>query len=818
LSKSLEKKRIAARRLAAQRAAEARAPLPTALAPEVEIDRVEPAPPPRQDRYRVAAIVTAACLMMLLLRAAYFSDRNGGVDEIGLYNPTYMAVHTAQMTYPVHGYLYNMVVHPPVHYEMVALMMKMGLTLYYAQSTPALLMLMLFIAVVMTSPFPGAVRVGLLYGIWVSIAIFSKASVEMFGMRPENHLGAAWLTGLILLESARLDGWDLKRMFAGGFLLAYASSVHYYAGIGILGAAVYAVWAPVSLGLQKAWKPVAAIFLGGLIFGIPYLLIYFLPNYEAIQTMVRSTQSGGSILENLATHRQEYFSRVSQGMGNFWLTPPLRLGIPLVLLSTPILYVIRSTRGLALAALPMQLFVLLFAWHKHAYYYIHEIALYSAAIAAAMLILADGLMQKLSSRWARAGVGAVMAFFLCLGWWQLDKWGGASISWEPRVHEQEIARAAGREMLGPRARVGSRIGIWYASGGHYWYGLKGILEHSLFAPVTPAGYFSNFDAVAEHSHMSESTLNPDRKGLLSWYLDGTLRLRGFFFAQVNHDLRYLLFATARPNSLTGYGMKGGQLFRFDENAQGSYELAIIDSPTTAAVDSDYEAEFHSVMDIPKAAERDRQRTLVSAIIRADHMPAYLAHFPEGRLVEQVRGSLTPVDWRSMVAKLRREDLPMRFYAGIEQGPPPDDAVRLDRVVELSGFDAMNQETVVKAGSTVTVDTPKGMGAFGATVPIRDLDLDIPGWIQIRARGVKGTSQFGVLTKKTGQYLNNPIQLDRTPEAVELNIALRSVRKADELMIRNATGRIRSEVQLQSVALWIRKQDWEKHREQLSALK
>ena len=45
---------------------------------------------------------------MLLVVAAYFSERDGDVDEIGLYNPTYMAVHYGKMTYPAHGYFTSM--------------------------------------------------------------------------------------------------------------------------------------------------------------------------------------------------------------------------------------------------------------------------------------------------------------------------------------------------------------------------------------------------------------------------------------------------------------------------------------------------------------------------------------------------------------------------------------------------------------------------------------------------------------------------------------------------------------------------------------
>jgi len=53
-------------------------------------------------------IAVAIAVAMLLVVAAYFSERDGDVDEIGLYNPTYMAVHYGKMTYPAHGYFTSM--------------------------------------------------------------------------------------------------------------------------------------------------------------------------------------------------------------------------------------------------------------------------------------------------------------------------------------------------------------------------------------------------------------------------------------------------------------------------------------------------------------------------------------------------------------------------------------------------------------------------------------------------------------------------------------------------------------------------------------
>ena len=271
--------------------------------------------------------------------------------------------------------------------------MRLGMSLYYAQATPALLMLFLCIWLIVRGPFTGAVKIGFLYGLWMSVAVFGRTGVEMFGMRPENHLGAAWLSGLLALESARLTNWNLKLLFLGSFLLTYSSGVHYYAALGTLGVGVYAAWAVKSLGLRAARRPLIAIALGGLLSGVPYLLLFYFPNQAGILKIVHDTQAGG-IAASIRVHRAQYQTFLQQPVGGFWLKLPLITRIPMVLFATPILFAMRSTRGIALAALPLQIFLLAFAGHKHAYYYIHEVAIYGTAVAAGSLTLASRLLAR----------------------------------------------------------------------------------------------------------------------------------------------------------------------------------------------------------------------------------------------------------------------------------------------------------------------------------------------------------------------------------------------------------------------------------------
>ena len=332
-------------------------------------------------------------------------------------------------------------------------------------------------------------------------------------------MGAVWLAGLLALESARLTNWTLRLLFLGSFLLAYSSGIHYYAALGTLGVVVYAAWAVKSLGLRAAQRPLMALALGGLLFGVRHLLLFYLPNQAGILKIVHDTQAGG-IADSIRVHRAQYQTFLQQPVGGFWLKLPLITGIPMVLFATPILFAMRSTRGIALAALPLQIFLLAFAGHKHAYYYIHEVAIYGTAVAAGSLTLASRLLARAEWKPLRCAVWTGLAAMLALGWWQLHKWEGTGrgpfLSLTPRAHEAEIARAAGRQMLPPSPRVASRIGAWYASGGDTWHDpAPDLLWPKTVTNLNSANYFSRFDAIAEIRHMSEFTLKQERKSLLS---------------------------------------------------------------------------------------------------------------------------------------------------------------------------------------------------------------------------------------------------------------------------------------------------------------
>jgi len=610
-------------------------------------------------------------MITLLFLAASFSDRMGAVDEIGLFNPAYMDAHYGKISYPIYGYFNEMVVHPPVHYKFVGGLMRLGLTYYYAESIPPLVWLLVGVLLIIWGPFSGPVKMGLLFGLGAPIAVFAHVDLEQFGMRPEGELNAAWLAGLIALESGRLADWDVKRLFAGAFLLTYASGLHYYAVPALLGVAIYAVWVVSQLGWRRARKALLAVAAGGLLFGVPYLLLFIVPEWPKIMDLVHAVPRE-SIWQIVQTHRAQYRVWAAGGIGPPWLLPVFKLGVPVLLLSTPILLVFSATRGIALASLPLQVFVLMFAGHKHAYYYLHEVALYSAALVVGVVSVADRFLAKLPWRYPPKwvildGIAAILGVSLVLGKWDAKQ---SEIVPGRRVQEAEIARAAGKEMLGPNASVGGRMGVWYACGAANWYSISSdLLWHALPSDFDVAKYASRFDALAEHSHMSDATSNDKHATLSSWYLDSALQLRGFFFAETNTELSYLLLGGKRQQSISGYALKHHQLYRFQEAAGGPYELVSIVCPQVRdAIVYSYQVPFGSLLYLPHTVPAESGSVLITALLPSDRPRSYASIHPACREVNEIRGSLFLTDINVMVDKLRGEDRPMQFYQRLEDVP------------------------------------------------------------------------------------------------------------------------------------------------------
>jgi hypothetical protein len=755
-----------------------------------------------------SVVVFAWFAAFLVLVAAYGSDRGGWVDELGFQNPPYMLAHFGKLTFPSQAANWSFdlpnVTHPPIHTFLIGSLCRLSLSIYYAEATPTVLLLLLTIVCIVRGAFPDAVKLGLLFSVAYLMAVANALPwTELFGTRPEGHVHAAWLCGLVLLESGRLENWNWRSLAAGAFLLTWASGTHYYAGFAFTGVAVYAVWAVRSLGWKKARPQLAALCLGGCLFGIPYALLYLLPYWKDIQRAVGYTEGQAGVGAAIRRHAEMYRT---------WAAPPHRLAlaliqipmawlVPLLVYTTAILAAVRWTRGLALAALPLQLFLYLFAWHKMHQYLVHEAALFAGAVAIGTLVLLDWAAKRLPATLQRAVLpvaAALLGVYLIAESPMLK---AARLSVEPRIHEAEVARAAAREILGPNARVGGDWGEWYASGGTHFYNTQADIRFASLG-FDPHMYFSNLDAAVDCPDFCVSVGGHSASG---WYADGTLKLRGFYFGEPNNDqLQFVLLSVAQPAQLVGYASRDGQLYRFQQEPEGSYDVVSAVCPVSSDVGLSYYAwyanwpgAFWDVLRIPEDSP-DAQRVLVTLLA-----PRAIAE-PAGwmsracRPLSRVPGTLLLADRRAMVEQSRRTDPPMHFYRNLDQVPgyvgvglpssevPPPNTIRIDNVLDLSRMAAWN-DAHMDPGPERRLTTLPHVGGYYGSIPVHHAESVVgPCWVELKLRVLSGHVGFRAFNTRSGELARTlGIGAAHDPQMVALRVP--DFRSATNIIITNESS-------------------------------
>ncbi len=761
----------------------------------------------------------AGFVAVLVLVAGYGIDRGGWVDELGLQNPPYMLAHFGKLTFPsyVAGWFFDqpVITHPPIHTYLVGTLCRMGLSIYYAEATPTVLLFLLTIICIVRGAFPNAVKLGLLFSIgYLCAAANSMPWTEMFGTRPEGHVHAAWFCGLVLLESGRLDNWNWRSLGAGALLLTWASGVHYYAAFSFLGVLVYAVWAVISLGWKGAKQPLIALGVGGCLFGIPYAVFYLWPYRKAIEFVLGVTPGEGALRASMLWHRDMYGDWVRFATHIAIAVKVMSWRLPLMLYSTAILAAMPWTRGLALAALPLQVFLYFFAWHKLSQYLIHEVALFGAALAIGVLVLLDRVslrLPKTIQALVMPAAAIVLALHLAIGSPVLK---AATLTLEPRIHESETARAATREILGPNARVGGDWGQWFASGAAHFYDTQGDIQLG-YLGYDPKVYASNFDAMVD---CPGSCVGPNSASVTGWFADGTLKLRGFYIGDTNDQLRMVLLNVNEPAQLVGYAARRNQLYRFQQDPAGSYEMIAAVCPQSEEGGMSkwgwyryWPNVFFTVLEVP-ANSPDAGR-VIAIVLAPRTAPAPADWIGRScRTLSRTSGSVLLADRKAMVEKLRREDAPMHFYKTLDQMPgytgvglppaeiPPTDATRVDRIIDLSRIQAWNG-VQMDPGPEHRMTLLPSPGAFCGYIPVQHANtIKGPCWVQLKLRVISGSVGFQAFNSKTGGLAHTrAIGAAREPQTVALRVP--DFHTATGIIVTNETS-ISSQVEVLDAALLV----------------
>lgn len=692
--------------------------------------------------------IFAALAVLGAVVYSFFMNRTPVFDEIGLHNAIYMYLKYGKMTYPMHGQFDYMVVHPPYHYLIIALLMKLGLDLFFAAGVPVFLLFTLSTFLIIFGYFSSSIKLGLITGLFCTVFIWG----EFYSVRPDLHLTLAWFTGLIALETARRDRWDSKKLLLGSFLSADASSIHYWGAPAVCAVLVYGIWLWRDLPWNKASRKLFALVLGVALFSIPYLLLFVIPNWDDIRIMVAGVQGKKGPIDAFLRHLDSYeaFSQRLVGTWNFrWLVnalvaPILNLKLPAIFAAAVLFSFFRSMRGFAIASTIIPLFVLLYSQGKqvgYTGYFMPEFILWmSVALAVGITVLRWLVQRILSELRSHLIIPAIATFLFLLGIISLPTSLGTQLSLTPRLADLDLARAVGKKIVGDDALVGINSGgVWYTSGVTHWYQPWTDLAYPKYLSVNLLQYLSQFDSFI----IDNVWWNNQKKSLPipSFYAEQKiLSLKGFFFnnnrQSYTNGLSYLFLSPQRKR-VTGYALRSEQLHKFEENSSGDYIFASVICPTQINVIPEMEYYNSISLDQPGATnphlntfliKRDTYRLKNSAIISGCQ--------PR----DEVAGFLTLVDKDELLKKLDQEDKPIRFYrtlneaeiAKVRQVAPNPTFLAETTTERWKNWQTVNPEAKIwlsKKTNALKLVTNQSADAFQLRSPLIQVKKNSTYWVQ-----------------------------------------------------------------------------------------
>jgi len=778
-------------------------------------------------------LLFASCLLILTTAAILylgFLDRQIMFDETHLQNPPYMLLHYGRLTFPVHGQFDAMVVHPPIHYLGMALFIRCGLSAFHAAAVMPILFFAAAGGLLLFSRMAPAVKFGLLFGIFLGALVWNATYV----VRPDLSLALAWIAGLIALEAGRLADWDSKRLFAGSILLAYATAAHYPGSFCWTGIFVYFVWAWFSLPRRQALRRIAIMIAGLGLIGVPYLLFFIIPLRHEIIAFMNPLQVAGDPIDAFHRHIQSYeiwrnaraLFAGSQPLVQALLAPLWSVLVPAAFIGPPLLFAFRSTRGIALAALPQVLFIALGARYKllgATGYYTPEMMIYLAAVISGVLAGLFFLARRIPSRTgAKVFVLFGLASLTAMVLHDNPSVAGYRVRYTRSLNDLDLGRAAAREIAGPDAFIGSTsMGVWYTGGATHFYNVSPEVLYDPALSINQKEYFSWFDGLVVDQLESWTTWNKERTNLTSLYLAGDLHLKGFWLAErhakLDSDLSWMMFS-AQQGPVRGYVMHDNRMYRFEQAQDGDNVFFSAVCPITELMNTGRQFDFSGMLFLPSQTNEDPRGTgspipvirmlLVSKEqFQRDVLPA-AAHC---KVRDQIAGRVTLVDSGVMLEQGKATDRTIRFYRSFPTALAganrlnAGNTTRIPGVVELNGIRVANpQSRVLWRGTTVDVRTAPTRWWDAASIPIDHAHSMAGGFIYVRGRVLDGVVGISVRGQEVNTILGSEAIWGTHDGVNELYIPITSLDDSVQLVIRNQRPNAQSEVLIEDVAVVVQR--------------
>lgn len=711
--------------------------------------------------------VVAVAVVLGAWFTLWFHEYEPDLDAMGLFNAAYTALKTGHTTYPIYAYPGEMVVHPPTHYWILAQILRItGLSVQAGALIPVMFWVAVAALVTASSRWRASVKIGVLFAIWLGIVVWPPPNF----VRPDIHVAAAWVVGLIALETGRVGGWRLWRLALGSFALALASMLHYPASLAVAGLLVYLAAAARALAGRARIRALLALAVPAATMLLLYLFIFVLPHYADIKyvTSHQNAQGHGTFAA-LDQTRQAYHFFAHAHLGGPVITtlmwPFLAWGIPAALVGPTVLLLFRETRLLALAAVPYLFTLLFYAREKTYFYYAPDIFIYFAAFG----VVAAHALEYISVR-GRAPRTATLAATCVLAVAvgavaepSLARWG--TFRWHPLHSDMEVARAAGTKLIGPRATVLTNdLALWYVTGANRVYYPRDFDESLDLSGANIDRYLSQFGAVVEESYDSWTTGNAQHQNITTFLLAGRLHINGFYFGRswtrnTPTIVRYfVLGAKAKP--MRGYAWDGSAVSRFAESPTGGWSMIRASCPTSSQpIAND---DWQTALYLPGAADYTLTitRDVRIGLIRPGQLAAARATLAAGGcgpvavVARLARLGSQPV--RPFLAAWRRTprahtvmEFPQAEADATSTLFAPTRPTRVVGTVDLSKASGFGSTPTTHSGSTILLRSAAAQFSALFQTP-----LPVPGtpdaWIKVRLRVLDGLAAVcSQDTTKTG---------------------------------------------------------------------
>jgi len=431
------------------------------------------------------------------------------------------------------------------------------------------------------------------------------------------------------------------------------------------------------------------------LYAIPYLTLFVIPNWQNIRAMIAGVQGTGGPIDAYLRHLRSYeaFSQriYWNPLINYWnaqlLTtlinyPVLQWKIPAIFVAVVPLLISPYTRLLAIAGSILPLFVLFYSQGKqvgYTGYFTPEFILYFSGILIGIFSLIEwGLNRVRATRLRDFTAIAATTVLTLLVFTGVPTSMGPKIRLVPSIISLDIARAAGREIVGSNALVGNNsAGIWYTSGATHWYQPWTDLTYPKYQSVDLPKYFAHFDALAIDSAYWNNKIQNVPMPL--WYTQKLLKLKGFFFQyessfpwiSISPSLMqsypslmqsYLFFNDKPLERVVGYGYRDKQLYRFDQESGGDYTYYSMKCPSRQSPSTPVDFFSGIYMDDPI----ETAPLLYHAIVKRKDYEGSPQVIPATcQLIDRVDGRLQEVDKRAFLDQFHQNDQTIRFYSTLE---------------------------------------------------------------------------------------------------------------------------------------------------------